>query len=152
MAAYAIAHLHNPTLGPDVFEYLERIDSTLEPYSGRFLIHGGAMEVSEGAWPGAVVIIEFPGMANAKSWYRSPAYQKILPLRTGHITSDVIIAEGVESGHNSAAMAAELRQTTGDVLSKSTFSLTNDGQASHPRNAILPDTPCFPAVRRNHGP
>jgi uncharacterized protein (DUF1330 family) len=60
------------------FEYLERIDSTLEPYSGRFLIHGGDREVLEGTWPGAVVMIEFPGMAEAKSWYSSPAYQKIL--------------------------------------------------------------------------
>ena len=59
---------------------LERIDSTLEPYSGRFLIYGGEMEVFEGAWPGAVVMIEFPGMTEAKSWYRSPAYQEILPL------------------------------------------------------------------------
>lgn len=110
MAAYAIAHLHNPAPGPDVFEYLERIDSTLEPYAGRFLVHGGAMEILEGTWPGAVVMIEFPGMTEAKSWYRSPAYQKILPLRTSHITSDVIIAEGVEPGHDSAEMAAKLRQ------------------------------------------
>lgn len=111
MTAYAIAHLHNPTSEPDVFEYLERIDATLEPYSGRFLIHGGGMEVLEGTWPGAVVVLEFPGVAEAKSWYRSAAYQAILPLRTRHIASDVILAEGVEAGHNSAELAATLRQT-----------------------------------------
>lgn len=111
MPAYAIGHLHNPALVPDIFEYLERIDSTLEPYSGRFIIHGGGMEVLEGEWPGAVVVIEFPGMAEAKSWYRSPAYQAILPLRTSNITCDVILAEGVQPGHDSAELAAKLRQT-----------------------------------------
>ena len=110
MTAYAIGHLHNPTNDPDVFEYLERIDSTLEPYSGRFVIHGGRVEVLEGAWPGAVVVIEFPGVAQAKSWYRSAAYQAILPLRTRHISTDVILAEGVEPGHKSAGLAARLRQ------------------------------------------
>ncbi len=110
MTAYALAHLHDPKLEPDVFEYLERIDSTLEPYAGRFIIHGATAQVVEGAWPGVVVAIEFPTLAEANQWYASSAYQEILPLRTNHIRSDVIIVDGVEPGHNSAEMAARLRQ------------------------------------------
>jgi len=41
MKGYALAHLRNtPTTHPDVFEYMEKIQSTLEPFSGRFIIHG----------------------------------------------------------------------------------------------------------------
>jgi Domain of unknown function (DUF1330) len=53
--------------------------------------------------------IEFPSMAEARSWYDSAAYQRILPLRTDHIRSDTILVEGVEPGHDSARMADELR-------------------------------------------
>lgn len=112
MAAYAIAHLRDPKPIPEIFEYLERIDSTLEPYRGRFIIHGTTAEVLEGAWPGAVVAIEFPTVADAKGWYESSDYQKILHLRANHIRSDVILVEGVEAGHNSAQMAARLREET----------------------------------------
>jgi uncharacterized protein (DUF1330 family)/DNA-binding transcriptional regulator YhcF (GntR family) len=93
MAAYAVAHLNNPTLHPDVFEYLERIQDTLNPFAGRFIVHGGEIEVIEGEWPGALVVLEFPSIGSARDWYESPAYREILPLRTGHIASDTILAE-----------------------------------------------------------
>jgi uncharacterized protein (DUF1330 family) len=109
MSAYALAHLREIDPHPEILEYLERIQATLDPFSGRFIVHGGAIEVREGAWPGTLVIIEFPSMAEARSWYDSPAYQQILRLRTSHIASDAILVEGVEPGHNSAKMAAELR-------------------------------------------
>ncbi|GAA3105943.1 hypothetical protein [Nonomuraea salmonea] len=42
MTAYVIAHLRDPErLHQDVAEYLERIQSTLDPFSGRFVVHGG---------------------------------------------------------------------------------------------------------------
>ncbi len=110
MAAYALAHLRTPRLHPDVLEYLERIQSTLDPFSGRFIVHGGPVEVREGTWPGSLVVIEFPTLAFARAWYESAAYQEILPLRTDHIDGDAILVEGVGPDHDSARMAAELRQ------------------------------------------
>src|SRR5262245_19571668 len=109
MSAYALAHLREIHPHEEILEYLEKIQSTLDPFSGRFIVHGGAIDVREGIWPGQLVIIEFPGMAEARAWYESPAYQRILPLRTRHIGSDAILAEGVESGHDSAEMASKLR-------------------------------------------
>ncbi len=109
MAAYALAHLRTPQPHPEVLEYLEKIQATLDPFSGRFLIHGGAVEVKEGSWPGTVVLIEFPSMAAARAWYDSPAYQRILPLRTRHIEGEALLIEGVGPEHDSARMAAELR-------------------------------------------
>jgi uncharacterized protein (DUF1330 family) len=110
MTAYALAHLREGSNHPDVFEYLERIQSTLDPYSGRFLAHGNNFEVLEGNWPGHVIIIGFPDMAEARAWYESPAYQEILPLRTRHIEGDVILVGGVGPGYDAAAKVVVLKE------------------------------------------
>ena len=109
MPAFALAHLRTPQINADVFEYLERIQATLDPFGGRFLVHGATVEVLEGSWPGTVVIIEFPGTDEARAWYESPAYQAILPLRTMHIDGDAIIVDGVAPGYDAAHTAAVLR-------------------------------------------
>ena len=109
MAAYALAHLRTPTINDDMLSYLERIQATLDAYGGSFLVHGGNVEVIEGEWPGTVVIIEFPDLPTARSWYASSAYQKILPLRTDHIEAEVIIVEGVAPNYDPARTAASLR-------------------------------------------
>jgi len=109
MPAYALAHLRDIDPHPDILEYLERIQATLDPFGGRFIVHGGTIAVLEGAWPGLLVIIEFPGMDQARSWYESPAYQAILPLRTKHIESNAILVDGVAPDHDSAEMAANMR-------------------------------------------
>ncbi len=99
MPAYAVAHMRQVTMGPAIVEYLERIDATLAPFGGRFLVHGGQVEVMEGTWPGHLIVIEFPDRARAHAWYQSAAYQEIVTLRTDNSRSDVIIAEGVGSDH-----------------------------------------------------
>lgn len=110
MTAYAIAHLR-PTAQPveEVLEYIERIQATMEPYEGRFLVHGAQVEVIEGDWPGALVMIGFPGVEQAHAWYASPAYQEILPLRTRHLEADVIIVDGVGPEYDASATAAAMR-------------------------------------------
>ncbi|MFC0508982.1 DUF1330 domain-containing protein [Micromonospora costi] len=112
MSAYALAHLRRAPVHDEVLEYLERIDATLAPFGGRFLVHGGTVEVLEGDWPGDVVILEFPDLATARAWYGSPAYQEIKPLRTRHLAGDVILVDGVEPAHDSSRMAARLRRNT----------------------------------------
>jgi uncharacterized protein (DUF1330 family) len=109
MTAYALAHLRTPQINADVLEYLERIQATLDPYGGRFIVHGATVEVIEGSWPGTVVIVEFPDADAARAWYDSPAYQEILPLRTNNIDGDAIIVDGVPTNYDSARTAAILR-------------------------------------------
>jgi uncharacterized protein (DUF1330 family) len=99
MPAYAIGHLHDVVMGPEIVAYLERIDATLAPFEGRFLIHGGPVDVLEGEWRGDLVVIAFPDRERARSWYESQAYQDILPLRTRHAKGDVILIEGVGDEH-----------------------------------------------------
>ncbi|GAT68185.1 DUF1330 domain-containing protein [Planomonospora sp. ID91781] len=111
MTAYVIAHLRDPEeLHPEVLEYMEGIQATMDPFSGRFVVHGGAVDVREGRWPGNVVMLEFPSVENARDWYESAAYREILPLRTDHLEGDLIIVEGVGPGYDPATKAAELRK------------------------------------------
>ncbi|MBO1415074.1 DUF1330 domain-containing protein [Streptomyces sp. FH025] len=103
MTAYVMAQIHSAEFGPDLAEYLERIDATLDPFDGRFLIHCGKFETLEGSW-GEVgsVLIEFPDYERARAWYDSPAYQEILPLRTRNMVADGIVVEGVPAGYRAA--------------------------------------------------
>jgi uncharacterized protein (DUF1330 family) len=110
MTAYGVAHLRPPAvLAGQVFEYMERIQATLDPYGGKFLVHGAQVEAMEGEWPGALVVIEFPSIEAVREWYASPAYQEILHLRADHIPGDLILVNGCGPDHSSAALAARLR-------------------------------------------
>ena len=99
MPAYAVAHMRQVTMGPAIVEYLQRIDATLAPFGGRFIVHGGEAELLEGGWPGFLIVIEFPDHDRASAWYHSDAYQQIMPLRTDHSESDVILVDGVGPEH-----------------------------------------------------
>ncbi|GAA4800587.1 DUF1330 domain-containing protein [Streptomyces ziwulingensis] len=110
MPAYAIAHLQDAAPHPEIAEYIERIPATFEPYGGRFLVHVTPHEVKEGTWPGAVVLIGFPGIAEARAWWDSPGYREIAPLRTRHVQGDIILVEGVPEGYDPAATAEAMRK------------------------------------------
>lgn len=106
--AYALAYLREVDLGDAIVEYMQRIDETLAPYGGRFLVHGGDLTPAEGTWDGSIVIIEFPDVAAARDWYGSPDYQAILPLRTEHSQSIACIVEGVPTGYRAVDKLAIL--------------------------------------------
>ncbi|MBT2487361.1 DUF1330 domain-containing protein [Streptomyces sp. ISL-96] len=88
-------------------------DERHELATRRFLVHGTEVEVLEGEWPGYLVVIGFPDIEKARDWYDSEAYREILPLRTKHITGDVILAEGVAPGYDPADTAARMRRQAG---------------------------------------
>ncbi|MFD9462977.1 DUF1330 domain-containing protein [Streptomyces sp. NPDC060027] len=109
MTAYAIAHLREAAPHPEIAEYVERIGATFEPYGGRFLVHATQHEVMEGSWPGHVVVIGFPAIAEARAWWDSPAYREIAPLRSRHIAGDIILVPGVPEGYDPASTARAMR-------------------------------------------
>lgn len=96
---YAVGHLRDVSMGPAIVEYLERIDSTLEPFRGRFIVHGGKLERLEGDWSGDLIVIKFPSFQAALDWYNSPAYRKIAPLRSANAQGEIIIINGVSADH-----------------------------------------------------
>ncbi|AWN54456.1 DUF1330 domain-containing protein [Methylobacterium sp. 17Sr1-1] len=99
LPAYAVAHLRTVDIGPAIATYLARIDATLAPFDGRFLIHGARPDPLEGDFSGDLVVIAFPDRARARAWYESPAYQAILPLRKAHSDGVAFLIDGVPAGH-----------------------------------------------------
>ena len=95
MAAYLVAELE--ITDPAVFEeYRKRVAATISAHGGRYLARGGTLESLEGGWnPKRMVILEFPSLAQAKTWYGSPEYQELLKLRLRSSKSKVVLIEGV---------------------------------------------------------
>ncbi|WP_067801189.1 DUF1330 domain-containing protein [Actinomadura formosensis] len=110
MTAYALAHLHpQPPLHDDVFTYIERIQDTMDPFGGRFLVHGTTPEVIEGPVDGGYVLIEFPDMEKARAWYESDAYRAILPMRTDNMEGTAVLLQGVPTSYDAAATGRAMR-------------------------------------------
>ena len=107
MASYAVGIVNNVRAGPEIVEYLRRIDSTLAPYDGHFIIHGGETDVLEGTRPGTLVVIEFPDLARASQWYASPDYQAIIPLRAENSDSTIFLIDGVDRDHKATDVIAQ---------------------------------------------
>ena len=93
-------------MGPAIIEYLRRIDATLEPFGGQFLIHGGKAEVLEGSWSGDLIVIAFPRLDLARAWYASAAYQDIAPLRRDNSEGEIVIIDGVPAEHRATDVLA----------------------------------------------
>jgi uncharacterized protein (DUF1330 family) len=106
MTAYGVGLLRDVQMGPGIVEYLERIDATLEPFGGKFVIHGGAPDVLEGEHPGDMILLEFADRETALAWYRSPAYREILALRSDNSNGTIFIVDGVGEGHRATDVLA----------------------------------------------
>lgn len=77
-------------------EYRGLSGASVEQYGGRFLVRGGAIEVAEGAWqPQRFVVIEFPTLEQAKTWYNSPEYTHARAIRQRNAESSLFFVEGV---------------------------------------------------------
>ncbi len=99
MPAYAVALITDTVLNEELEAYLERIDATLRPFSGKYRVHGGPYRPLEGSRTGDLVLLEFPDMDHARGWYGSAAYRAIKPLRTRNSATTVFLAEGLSETH-----------------------------------------------------
>ena len=97
MTAYCIAY--ESINDPNTFEeYRRQVLPTLEAHGGRFIVRGGAFTALEGEMHyERIAVLEFPSRAAAESWYRSPEYQRILPLRSQSTRSQLVLVDGVEN-------------------------------------------------------
>lgn len=111
MKTYLINHLRIPGDVPNqnALAYLEAVEATVEPFGGKWLAQG-PVAVLEGAWPGAVVLMEFPSREAAVTWYASPEYQAILPLRTRNSIADLILIDELPAGFTLKGFVAEVRR------------------------------------------
>ena len=95
MAAYLIANIE-VTDSAGFAEYQQKVPATIAAHGGRYLVRGGAAEALEGAWlPKRCVVLEFPSMAQLKTWYASPEYRPLIAIRERTTQSDLVIVEGI---------------------------------------------------------
>lgn len=96
MTAYVISELE-PRDAALYEQYRALAPATIARYGGRYIVRGGAAELIEGAPPPkTIVILEFPSMARAREWYRSPEYAEALKVRAGALERRLVFVEGYE--------------------------------------------------------
>jgi uncharacterized protein (DUF1330 family) len=77
-------------------EYKRQAAATVEQYSGKYIVRGGACETLEGDWkPKRIVVLQFNNMEGAKAWLNSPEY--VEPRKQRHRTAKtrMILVEGL---------------------------------------------------------
>jgi uncharacterized protein (DUF1330 family) len=95
MPAYVIVdvQVHDPE---GYAEYRQLSGASVAQYGGQFLVRGGAVDVAEGDWqPGRFVVIQFPSMEQAKTWYNSPEYTTARAIRQRYSSGNLLFVEGV---------------------------------------------------------
>lgn len=80
MTAYIIVDL-TPTDADKLAEYSAMAAETLITYGGEFIAKGPIEALHGQAAFKVKVVIQFPDRDSATNWYRSTAYQQIIPLR-----------------------------------------------------------------------
>ncbi len=110
MTAYALAHVRSVDVCPDIVEYLERIQATMDPFGGRFAFHGGEKDVVEGSWDGDLILIEFPSLEAVRGWWDSPGYRAVKHLRTDHMVADIVHFDTLPADYDVTKTAAKLAE------------------------------------------
>jgi uncharacterized protein (DUF1330 family) len=112
MPTYLVNHLRIPGDVPsnDALNYLDQVEATVAPYGGKWLAQGPG-DVIEGAWPGGVVLMEFPTREAADQWYNSAAYTALRPLRIKSAISDIILIDSLPAGFTIKSFANNIRNT-----------------------------------------
>ena len=78
-------------------EYRNRVPATLEPWGAELLFRGRLCSVLSGQHDHTdTVVIRFPDLGALNSWYFSPAYQSLIPLRKEAAEIDSEIATRVK--------------------------------------------------------
>lgn len=95
MSVYMIVFLETITDPAELAEYRRIGVPTLEASKAKFLVRNGRLEMLEGDAPQAVLMLEFPTMADAREWYDSPRYQEALQHRYRGARCRALLVEGV---------------------------------------------------------
>ena len=94
MTAYIISELE-PRDTVLFEQYRTLAAATIARYGGHYIVRGGAAELIEGGPPPKTfVVVEFPNMARAREWYRSPEYAEALKVRVSALERRLLFVEG----------------------------------------------------------
>jgi len=77
-------------------EYKKLTPASIEAFHGRFIIRGGQTTALEGNWkPERIVVVEFPTIELANTWYNSEIYAPAKELRQRAASTRMILANGI---------------------------------------------------------
>jgi uncharacterized protein (DUF1330 family) len=94
MPGYLIANL-DVTDAAGFEEYRQKVTPLIAKFGGRYLVRGGEVRTLEGNLPiHRLVVLEFPSLEAAQSFYDSPEYQPLLKIRLASTKSDLFLAAG----------------------------------------------------------
>jgi uncharacterized protein (DUF1330 family) len=97
MPAYIVA-LIEPRDRDAAERYRTIAADTIARYGGRYIVRGGAIaDTLEGETGGVkrVIVLEFPDLDAARTWYSSPEYDETRPLRERAFQRTMLLAEGI---------------------------------------------------------
>jgi len=94
MSGYLIAKLE--VTDPAGFdEYRQKVSAVIARFGGRYLVRGGEVRNLEGdAAIRRLVVVEFPSLDAAQSFYDSPEYKPLLKLRLASAKGDLVLVQG----------------------------------------------------------
>ncbi|KZM70649.1 DUF1330 domain-containing protein [Nocardia terpenica] len=93
MPAYVIveAEVQDEAIG---LAYWKLAEPSIRQYGGHYLV-ATKPEVQEGDWPGRAIVLEFPNLDQARTWYDSPEYRAAREIRKTGVKVRLIFAEGM---------------------------------------------------------
>ena len=95
---YVISEADAVTDPAAIKEYGAKVNETLAPFSGHyhFVVRSGKAESLDGdAPPKGIVVIVFDSAEQAHTWYSSPAYAAIKPIRLAAVKGRMFIVDGL---------------------------------------------------------
>jgi uncharacterized protein (DUF1330 family) len=96
MPAYIIVDIIRIKDEAKMAEYRSRVVPVVEKFGGKYLAVGGRFEVVEGKWrPTFPVILSFPSLEQARTWYNSEEYRELKKLRQAASDVDAVFIEGL---------------------------------------------------------
>ena len=95
MSAYVLVDCE--VTDPERYEtYKPLASAAIARYGGRYLARGGETVKLEGDWtPRRVVVLEFPSMDAARTFYESPEYRAARAARAGAADMNMVAVVGL---------------------------------------------------------
>ena len=95
MKGYVI--FQESVLDKEAFEkYKKMSPSSIKKYGGEFIVRGTEIEVLEGSFDHErVVVVAFPSVEQARSWYQSDEYAEAKEFRRGIAKGQALLVQGI---------------------------------------------------------
>jgi len=95
MPAFMIADIH--VTDPVRYEEYKRLATpSVAAYGGRYIVRGGPAERLEGTRElYRIVVLEFPDLERARSWWSSPEYAPAKAIRHEAAAAEMLLVEGM---------------------------------------------------------